>query len=75
MAAVGVAAATRDPIVGRLSGVVYEKIVEMIANGTFPVNSRLPAESELSSRFDASRPVVREALQESPSPRPGPQIR
>ena len=53
----------RDPITGRLSGVVYDKIVELIANGAFAVNSRMPTEMELSERFDASRPVVREALQ------------
>lgn len=48
---------------GRLSGVVYDQIVEMIASGEFAINTRLPAETELSSRFGASRPVVREALQ------------
>lgn len=55
--------ATRDTISGRLSGVVYDRIVDMIANGAFPLNSRLPTEMELSERFEASRPVVREALQ------------
>lgn len=54
---------TRDTISGRLSGVVYDRIVDMIANGAFPLNSRLPTEMELSERFEASRPVVREALQ------------
>ncbi|HWU16982.1 MAG TPA: FadR/GntR family transcriptional regulator [Devosia sp.] len=53
----------RDTISGRLSGVVYDRIVDMIANGTFPVNSRLPTEMELSKKFEASRPVVREALE------------
>ena len=53
----------REPISGRLSGVVYDRIVDMIASGAFPLNSRLPTEMELSERFDASRPVVREALQ------------
>lgn len=48
---------------GRMSGVVYEKIVELIASNVFPVKSRLPSEMELSERFEASRPVVREALQ------------
>jgi len=47
----------------RLSGIVYEQIVEMIARGEFALNSRLPSETELSARFNASRPVVREALQ------------
>ena len=48
---------------GRMSGVVYEKIVELIASNVFPVKSRLPSEMDLSERFEASRPVVREALQ------------
>ncbi len=52
-----------DTLSGRLSGVIYENIVELIANNTFPVNSRLPSELELAERFNASRPVVREALQ------------
>ncbi len=30
--------------------------------GEFPVNARLPSETELAQRFGASRPVVREAL-------------
>ncbi|MFK4810911.1 FadR/GntR family transcriptional regulator [Devosia sp. ZW T5_3] len=54
---------TRDTMSGRLSGVVYDRIVDMIANGSFPLNSRLPTEMELSKRFAASRPVVREALE------------
>lgn len=53
----------RETISGRLSGVVYDRIVDMIANGAFPLNTRLPTEMELSERFEASRPVVREALQ------------
>lgn len=55
--------APRETISGRLSGVVYDRIVDMIANGAFPLNTRLPTEMELSERFEASRPVVREALQ------------
>jgi len=46
----------------RLSEVVYDGIVSLIAHGDFAVNSRLPSETELSARFGASRPVVREAL-------------
>lgn len=45
-----------------LSDIVYEKIVAMIADGRFPLNERLPAESSLAVTFKASRPVVREAL-------------
>ena len=47
---------------GRLSGAVYDGIVEMIANGAFEINTRLPSETKLSVMFGASRPVVREAL-------------
>jgi DNA-binding FadR family transcriptional regulator len=47
---------------GRLCGVVYDGIVALIAQGDFALNSRLPSEAELSERFGASRPVVREAL-------------
>lgn len=52
-----------DSLTGRLSGVIYERIVGLIADNTYPVNSRLPSELELAERFGASRPVVREALQ------------
>ena len=55
--------APRETITGRLSGVVYDRIVDMIATGAFPLNSRMPTEMDLSERFQASRPVVREALQ------------
>jgi DNA-binding FadR family transcriptional regulator len=47
----------------RLSDVVYEKIVKMIAEGRFPVNDRLPSEPNLALLLDVSRPVVREALE------------
>lgn len=57
-------ALSKDAISGRLSGVVYDQIVELIANGVFPTNSRLPSEAELTTRFNASRPVVRQALQQ-----------
>lgn len=46
----------------RLSEAIYDGIVELIARGDFALNSRLPSEAELSARFGASRPVVREAL-------------
>lgn len=46
----------------RLSGAVYDGIVELIATGQFALNSRLPSEAKLSAMFNASRPVVREAL-------------
>jgi GntR family transcriptional repressor for pyruvate dehydrogenase complex len=44
------------------SAVIYHSIVELIVGGEFAVNDRLPSEMELARRFDASRPVVREAL-------------
>jgi len=56
--------AAKGSITGRLSGVVYDQIVALITSGAFPANSRLPSEAELSGRFGASRPVVREALQQ-----------
>jgi len=59
----GVSLLTKGPgSAGRLSEVVYDGIVALIAQGDFALNSRLPSEAELSTRFDASRPVVREAL-------------
>lgn len=46
----------------RLSDAIYDSIVTLIAQGDFALNSRMPSESKLSEMFDASRPVVREAL-------------
>ncbi len=51
-----------DSGVGRLSGAVYERILAMIVNGEFGLNTRLPSEVDLSRQFGASRPIVREAL-------------
>lgn len=44
------------------SAAIYQHIFEIIIAGEFPVNARLPSETELAQRFGASRPVVREAL-------------
>jgi GntR family transcriptional regulator, transcriptional repressor for pyruvate dehydrogenase complex len=49
----------REP---KLSYQVYERIFELIVSGEYPEGSRLPSEFELSRRFGASRPIVREAL-------------
>jgi GntR family transcriptional regulator, transcriptional repressor for pyruvate dehydrogenase complex len=49
----------REP---KLSHQVYERIFERIVSGEYPESSRLPSESDLSRRFGASRPIVREAL-------------
>jgi DNA-binding FadR family transcriptional regulator len=46
----------------RLSLTVYDRILDMIAQGAFAVNQRLPSESHLGALCGASRPVVREAL-------------
>lgn len=54
--------APRDTSPERLSDVVYDGIVALIARGDMILNSRLPSESELSVRFAVSRTVVREAL-------------
>ena len=51
-----------DPRPDRLSGAIYEKIFTAIVAGEFSLNDRLPSESALSQRLEASRPVVREAL-------------
>lgn len=45
-----------------LSDQVSKKIENAILEGRFPVDSRLPTESELTAMFDVSRTVIREAL-------------
>jgi DNA-binding FadR family transcriptional regulator len=51
-----------DGAEAKLSAGIYEQLFERIVAGEFAVNARLPSETELSRRFGASRPVVREAL-------------
>ncbi|MCW5694760.1 MAG: FadR family transcriptional regulator [Pseudolabrys sp.] len=46
----------------RRSTAIYQRIFETIVGGEFAVDSRLPSETDLATRFGASRPVVREAL-------------
>ena len=46
----------------RLADVLYGQILEQILAGAFKEGDRLPTEHEISSAFDVSRPVVREAL-------------
>ena len=41
---------------------VYEQLYEMIQNGTFPPDSRLPSETVLSAQLDVSRMTLRKAL-------------
>lgn len=45
----------------RLYQTVAEKILEMIASGSYPPGTRLPGERELADRFQVSRVVIREA--------------
>ena len=41
---------------------VYDRIFEMIQNGTFPAGSRLPAEADLAGQMNVSRMTLRKAL-------------
>lgn len=46
----------------KLSDQIYDQIYQRIATGQYPADSKLPTEVDLAHAFDASRPVVREAL-------------
>ncbi|WP_309083779.1 FadR/GntR family transcriptional regulator [Chelativorans sp.] len=46
----------------RLADILYGQILEQILAGSFREGDRLPTEHEISSAFNVSRPVVREAL-------------
>ena len=46
----------------RLADILYGQILEQILAGSFREGDRLPTEHEISSAFEVSRPVVREAL-------------
>lgn len=46
----------------KLSDVVYEHILGRIVDETYPIGTRLPAETMMAQEFSISRPVVREAL-------------
>jgi DNA-binding FadR family transcriptional regulator len=46
----------------RLYRQISEQLRQLILEGKFPVGTRLPAERELASKLDVSRPSVREAL-------------
>jgi DNA-binding FadR family transcriptional regulator len=48
--------------VAKRSAAIYDGILGLIVSGEFAETARLPSEVELSRRFGASRPVVREAL-------------
>ena len=53
---------TPPPRKERLADILYGQILEQILAGSFKEGDRLPTEHEISSAFDVSRPVVREAL-------------
>jgi DNA-binding FadR family transcriptional regulator len=46
----------------KLADHVYENILKQVMSGEYPEGERLPSEKSLSSLFDVSRPIVREAL-------------
>ena len=46
----------------RLYRQIADQLAQMIASGAYPPGTRLPAERELATRFEVSRPSVREAL-------------
>lgn len=46
----------------KLSDKVYEYILSQIISGAYPVDSRLPTETDLADKLGVSRPIVREAL-------------
>jgi len=48
--------------VKRLYLQIAEQLTDMIHSGQIPVGERLPSERDLASRFDVSRPTVREAM-------------
>jgi GntR family transcriptional regulator, negative regulator for fad regulon and positive regulator of fabA len=43
--------------------IVETRLIDAILDGTFPINSHLPAERELSEALGVTRPTLREALQ------------
>ena len=48
---------------GRPAELTESRLIAAILDGTFPINSFLPAERELSERLGVTRPTLREALQ------------
>jgi GntR family transcriptional repressor for pyruvate dehydrogenase complex len=47
---------------GRLADRIYERLIEQIVVGEFPIGERLPSENQLGTEHGVSRAVVREAL-------------
>ncbi|MBR7174340.1 MAG: GntR family transcriptional regulator [Clostridia bacterium] len=54
----------RSESVSPLYAQIMERIRQDIFLGTYPIGSRIPAESELEIRYNGSRVTVRRALQE-----------
>ena len=54
----------RSESVSPLYAQIMERIRQDIFRGTYPIGSRIPAESELEIRYNVSRVTVRRALQE-----------
>ncbi|WP_353565222.1 FadR/GntR family transcriptional regulator [Haloferula sargassicola] len=48
----------------RLSAQIASQLEQEILSGSLPPGSRVPSEEKLSERFDASRTVIREAIQQ-----------
>lgn len=46
----------------RLSTMIYEGLLATITRGDLPPSAKLPSEAQLCATYEASRPVVREAL-------------
>lgn len=46
----------------KISFQILDQLIDMIKDGVFPVNSKLPSENQLSKLFKVSRPPIREAL-------------
>ena len=47
---------------GSLSDTVYDRVLAHIVDGEYPIGSRLPSEQKLCAIYNASRPIIREAL-------------
>jgi DNA-binding FadR family transcriptional regulator len=46
----------------KLSDVCHQQMLNLIHDGTWAVNTRLPSEDEMANHFGVSRPVIRQAL-------------
>jgi GntR family transcriptional repressor for pyruvate dehydrogenase complex len=46
----------------RLGDRLFDRLFSLIDSGEFPLGSQLPPENEMATRFNVSRPLIREAL-------------